>query len=110
LTLPPGRCAPPMNVASLYAISYPAESQDLSLIEIVWDAIGRSINTPKPLPHTTQKLCENVGAASQNSIRNLYNSRLRRLACCSITKHYTYPHILDITSSRHSPLVEGFRP
>uniref|UniRef100_A0A8B9LDM8 Uncharacterized protein n=1 Tax=Astyanax mexicanus TaxID=7994 RepID=A0A8B9LDM8_ASTMX len=60
------------------AISYPAESQDLSLIEIVWDAIGRSINTPKPLPHTTQKLCENVGAASQNSIRNLYNSRLRR--------------------------------
>ncbi|KAI4874229.1 hypothetical protein NFI96_031721 [Prochilodus magdalenae] len=42
---------------------------------------------PPPLPHHLQELCEDVQAAwdglSQDTIRNLYSSIPRRLACCS---------------------------
>ncbi|KAI4883886.1 hypothetical protein NFI96_025619 [Prochilodus magdalenae] len=56
----------------------------------------RGVTPPPPLPHHLQELCEDVQAAwdglSQDTIRNLYSSIPRRLACwpptvvCSICK------------------------
>ena len=70
---------------ALDTLPWPSASPDLSPIENVWDAIGRSIATP-PLPQNQQKLREQVQAAwdglSQDTIRNLYHSMPRRLAAC----------------------------
>ena len=70
-------------------LPWPAVSPDLSPIENVWDAIGRSITTP-PLPQNLQELRANIQATwdglSQDTIRDLYNSMPRRLAHC-VRKH-----------------------
>ena len=48
------------------------------------------VTPPPPLPLNMQELCENVQTGcdglSQDTTRNLYNTMLRRLACC-VSKH-----------------------
>ncbi|KAI4890870.1 hypothetical protein NFI96_019588 [Prochilodus magdalenae] len=71
----------------------------------VWRHRGQhqdGVTPPPPLPHHLQELCEDIQAAwdglSQDTIRNLYSSIPRRLACW-VSKH-----------ASHSPLPSSSLP
>lgn len=67
------------NIATL---PWPARSPDLSLIEHVWDHLGRQLRQPRDVQDLETQLQQLWAQMSQDIIRNLYASMPRRVSAC----------------------------